>query len=215
MVKTDLFYLFICCLFVQCQAGKRFILFSVSQFVFIFFTNFKRDFFLTKIISAPDAVDIEISALTESMFQASTPNLFNEITVNLQRKTYSSSLVDDAPSPYVIYSHPFSIKMVDFWKNLFLACWLSVTQRCPDRKQLLSYEHFLIITNWIHRWLKVLHQQRDERRMNSSTKCWTLKWWKLQWIIWNKKVGTLFFDQFPDMEWNKYSNFRQSSWRSH
>lgn len=134
MVKTDLFYLFICCLFVQCQAGKRFILFSVSQFVFIFFTNFKRDFFLTKIISAPDAVDIEISALTESMFQASTPNLFNEITVNLQRKTYSSSLVDDAPSPYVIYSHPFSIKMVNFLKKSFFSL-LTVSNTTLSRSQ--------------------------------------------------------------------------------
>lgn len=89
---------------------------------------------MTKIISAPDAVDIEISALTESMFQASTPNLFNEITVNLQRKTYSSSLVDDAPSPYVIYSHPFSIKMVNFLKKSFFSL-LTVSNTTLSRSQ--------------------------------------------------------------------------------
>lgn len=47
----------------------------------------------------PDAIDAEILALSERLFEASTPNIFNQITVNIQRRTYSSALVDDAPAP--------------------------------------------------------------------------------------------------------------------
>lgn len=49
--------------------------------------------------SIPDRVDDDILALSERLFDASTPNIFNHITVNLQSRTRSSALNDDAPAP--------------------------------------------------------------------------------------------------------------------
>lgn len=49
--------------------------------------------------SIPDAVDNEILALSERLFDASTPNIFNQITVNLQGRTFSSKTTDEAPGP--------------------------------------------------------------------------------------------------------------------
>lgn len=46
-----------------------------------------------------DAIDTEILSLSERLFEASTPNIFNELTINLQRRTYSSALTDEAPAP--------------------------------------------------------------------------------------------------------------------
>lgn len=48
-------------------------------------------------------VDDEILKLSEKLFSASTPNILNQISVNLQQKTKSSSQDDDAPDPYVFH----------------------------------------------------------------------------------------------------------------
>lgn len=55
-------------------------------------------------------VDNEIMALSERLFDATTPNLFNQITVRLQRRTYSSATTDDAPERYDL----------SFWIETFL-----------------------------------------------------------------------------------------------
>lgn len=58
-------------------------------------------------------------ALSERLFEASTPNIFNQITVNIQRRTYSSALVDDAPAPYDIPSEELiSLKQEKSSNNL-------------------------------------------------------------------------------------------------
>lgn len=46
-----------------------------------------------------DVVGDEILALSELLYDESTPNIYNRVGVNLQRKTYSSALTDDAPDP--------------------------------------------------------------------------------------------------------------------
>lgn len=47
----------------------------------------------------PLATDAEIEALTESLFEKSTPNIFSSINVNLQARTRSSEQSDQAPLP--------------------------------------------------------------------------------------------------------------------
>lgn len=47
----------------------------------------------------PLATDAEIEALTESLFEKSTPNIFLSINVNLQARTRSSEQSDQAPLP--------------------------------------------------------------------------------------------------------------------
>lgn len=100
MTKSNVLCIFICCLLVQCQAGDTlFSVFLICCYYFLLFNNY----FVLKPIPAPDAIDTEIMALTERIFDASSPNLFSQINVNLQRRTYSSSLVDDAPAPYDLF----------------------------------------------------------------------------------------------------------------
>lgn len=47
----------------------------------------------------PLATDAEIEDLTESLFEKSTPNIFPSMHVNLQGRTRSSELSDQAAMP--------------------------------------------------------------------------------------------------------------------
>lgn len=50
-------------------------------------------------------VDKEIMELSEKLFSASSPNIFNQIRINLQEKTRSYSKYDDAAAPYETVLH--------------------------------------------------------------------------------------------------------------
>lgn len=59
-------------------------------------------------------------ALSERLFNAQTQNILSQITVNLQRRTYSSATTDDAPAPYELFcSIPFwCFKLFSFFHRL-------------------------------------------------------------------------------------------------
>lgn len=71
--------------------------------------------------TSSDPVDREILDLSESLFDASRPNIFNQVGVNLQSRTRSSDVRDDAPDPYefriLLYSSDFNLSHlnIDFW----------------------------------------------------------------------------------------------------
>ncbi|XP_055300541.1 endoribonuclease CG2145-like [Sitodiplosis mosellana] len=70
-----------------------------------------------------DGTDNEILTLSERLFDLSTPNIFNQITVNLQRRTYSSATTDDAPAPLLGISNatlarvPTIVKLQTLYDN--------------------------------------------------------------------------------------------------
>ncbi|XP_031621481.1 poly(U)-specific endoribonuclease homolog [Contarinia nasturtii] len=70
-----------------------------------------------------DAVDNEISELSERLFDASTPNILSRVKVNLQGRTTSSALTDEAPAPLLTVSNASLsgiatiVKMRALWDN--------------------------------------------------------------------------------------------------
>ncbi|XP_031637966.1 poly(U)-specific endoribonuclease homolog [Contarinia nasturtii] len=54
-------------------------------------------------LSLTDEKDLEVLKLSERLFEASTPNIFEDITVNLQGKNKQYSTEDAAPKPLFTY----------------------------------------------------------------------------------------------------------------
>lgn len=133
MAQKLLLFSIISVLILQCYSG----IFGYNQLKSVNFINkLNRILDLAKLFSSSfekkgarfsttssDSVDREILDLSERLFDAST-NIFNQVRVNLQSRTRSSDVRDDAPAQYefraMFHSSDFNLSHFNtvFWMSV-------------------------------------------------------------------------------------------------
>lgn len=156
MAQKLLLFSIISVLILQCYSG----IFGYNQLKSVNFINkLNRILDLAKLFSSSfekkgarfsttssDSVDREILDLSERLFDAST-NIFNQVRVNLQSRTRSSDVRDDAPAQYefraMFHSSDFNLS---HFNTVF---WMSVSPLWMEYRQLLKCERFSITMKWM------------------------------------------------------------------